>query len=157
LTASPRSRSSLVTLAKSKLHTCIGYVIPSLANPSTSIPLNLWRADHWYNKPSKKAARPSKEDYTYYFKHNVHITTSGNFSTQGLKFCINELGADRCLYSIGKPPEFFHDIRANRIDTPYDSVEDGQAWWRTVDLADDVKWDVGRNNAIRLFKLPLEI
>ena len=68
------------------------------------IPFNLWRANHWYNKPSKKKTRPSKEDYSYYFKHNVSITTSGDFSTEGLKFCVKELGADRCLYSIGKPP-----------------------------------------------------
>ncbi len=61
------------------------------------------RADHWYNKPIKKASRPSKQDYKYYFTHNVSVTTSGFFSTQGLKFCINEIGVDRCLYSIGKP------------------------------------------------------
>lgn len=61
------------------------------------------RADHWYNKPVKKATRPSKQDYKYYFTHNVSVTTSGFFSTQGLKFCINELGLDRCMYSIGRP------------------------------------------------------
>ena len=60
------------------------------------------RADHWYNKPVKKATRPSKHDYKYYFTHNVSITTSGFFSTQGLKFCIGELGLDRCMYSIGE-------------------------------------------------------
>lgn len=66
-----------------------------------SIPFNLWRADHWYNKPVKKAVRPSKEDYSYYFNHNISITTSGNFNTAGLKFCIDQIGAERCLYSIG--------------------------------------------------------
>ncbi|KKY13077.1 putative amidohydrolase 2 [Diplodia seriata] len=50
----------------------------------------------------KRKTRPSKQDYTYYFKHNVHITTSGNFNTAGLKFCINEIGLDRCLYAIGE-------------------------------------------------------
>lgn len=63
----------------------------------------MWRADHWYNKPVKKATRPSKEDYSYYFTHNISITTSGNFNTAGLKFCIDQIGAERCLYSIGKP------------------------------------------------------
>jgi hypothetical protein len=67
----------------------------------SSIPFNLWRACHWYNNPIKKGSRPSKEDYKYYFTHNVHITTSGNFSTAGLKFCIEELGVERCLYAIG--------------------------------------------------------
>jgi 2,3-dihydroxybenzoate decarboxylase len=67
----------------------------------TSISFNLWRACHWYNNPNKKGSRPSKEDYKYYFTHNVHITTSGNYSTPGLKFCIEELGVERCLYAIG--------------------------------------------------------
>lgn len=68
------------------------------------IPFNLWRADHWYNKPVKKKTRPSKHDYSYYFKHNISITTSGNFSTPGLKFCVEQLGVERCLYSIGMHP-----------------------------------------------------
>ncbi|KGO61945.1 Amidohydrolase 2 [Penicillium expansum] len=107
-----------------------------------NIPFNLWRASHWYNKPSKKATRPSLHDYSYYFHKNIFITTSGNFSTPGLKFCIEELGVERCLYS---------------IDTPYDQVKEGQEWWRTVELKDNYKELVGRENAIRLFKLPIEI
>ncbi|KJR80263.1 2,3-dihydroxybenzoate decarboxylase [Sporothrix schenckii 1099-18] len=106
------------------------------------IPFNLVRADHWYNKPVKKQSRPSKEDYRYYFTHNVSITTSGNFSTQGLKFCIGELGVDRCLYA---------------IDYPYDSVKVAQDWWKNVDLPDADKEAIGRTNAIKLFKLPLEL
>lgn len=105
------------------------------------IPFNLWRADHWYNKPVKKATRPSKEDYSYYFKHNISITTSGNFSTQGLKFCINEIGVERCMYS---------------IDYPYDQIKEAQDWWKGIDLPEDQKQAVARANAIRLFKLPLE-
>jgi len=107
-----------------------------------NIPLNLWRSCHWYNKPMKKATRPSKEDYRYYFTHNVSITTSGNFNTRGLKFCIEEIGVDRCLYS---------------IDTPYDTVKEGQDWWKTVDLPEREKEAVARGNAIRLFKLPLDL
>ncbi|KAK7715927.1 hypothetical protein SLS57_006678 [Botryosphaeria dothidea] len=106
------------------------------------IPFNLWRADHWLNKPQKKKTRPSKHDYTYYFKKNVHITTSGNFNTAGLKFCVNEIGYERCLYA---------------IDTPYDVIEEGQEWWRNIDLPEPQKDAVARRNAIRLFKLPLEI
>ncbi|KAL1836795.1 hypothetical protein VTJ49DRAFT_4637 [Mycothermus thermophilus] len=106
------------------------------------IPFNLWRADHWYNKPSKKATRPSKHDYSYYFTRNISITTSGNFNTPALKFCIDQIGAERCLYS---------------IDYPYDKIGEAQYWWLTVDLPEDQKRLVGRENAIRLFKLPLEL
>ena len=66
------------------------------------IPFNLVRADHWINKPVKKATRPCKEDYSYYFTHNISITTSGDFNTLGLKLCIDQIGVDRCLYSIGE-------------------------------------------------------
>jgi hypothetical protein len=68
----------------------------------SSIPFNLWRADHWYNKPVKSKNRPSKQDYTYYMTHNVSVTTSGNYSTKALKYCIDVLGEERCMYSIGK-------------------------------------------------------
>ncbi|KAH9204915.1 hypothetical protein DL95DRAFT_471058 [Leptodontidium sp. 2 PMI_412] len=107
-----------------------------------NIPFNLWRASHWYNKMEKKPSRPSIHDYLYYFRHNVYITTSGNFSTKGLKFCIGELGIERCLYS---------------IDTPYDNISEAQEWWKTVDLPEDQKNAVARENAIRLLKLPLEL
>ncbi|SPN98957.1 related to 5-carboxyvanillate decarboxylase [Cephalotrichum gorgonifer] len=106
------------------------------------IPFNLWRANHWYNKPVKRATRPSKEDYGYYFKHNISITTSGFYSTQGLKFCIGEIGVDRCMYS---------------IDYPYDTIKEAQDWWKGLDLPEDQKVAVARQNAIRLFKLPLEL
>jgi len=43
------------------------------------------------------------------------------------------------------------------VDTPYDNIEEGQAWWKTVDLDQEAKEKVGRTNAIKLFKLPLEV
>ena len=55
-----------------------------------------------YNKPNKKATRPSKEDYGYYFARNVHVTTSGFFSTPALKFVVEQVGINRVMYSIGK-------------------------------------------------------
>lgn len=105
------------------------------------IPFNLWRASHWINHPFKRGARPMKHDYSYYFARNVSVTTSGNYNTRGLKFCIDEIGLERCLYA---------------IDTPYDTVEEAQNWWKAIDLPEDHKEAVGRTNAIRLFKLPLE-
>ncbi|XP_014551001.1 hypothetical protein COCVIDRAFT_42604 [Bipolaris victoriae FI3] len=106
-----------------------------------NIPLNLRRASHWYNKSSKQATRPSKNDYNFYFQNNVYITTSGNFFTPGLKLCIETINLDRCLYA---------------IDTPYEDIEEEQSWWKTVDSDNEAKDKVGRVNAIKLFKLPLE-
>ncbi|KAJ4289676.1 hypothetical protein N0V90_011005 [Kalmusia sp. IMI 367209] len=105
------------------------------------VPFNLWRASHWINHPFKRGSRPMKQDYSYYWTHNVNITTSGNYNTRGLKYCIEEIGLNRCLYA---------------IDTPYETVEEGQNWWKSVDLPEDQKEAVARKNAIRLFKLPLE-
>jgi 2,3-dihydroxybenzoate decarboxylase len=97
-----------------------------------------------------------KHDYTYYWTHNVSITTSGDYSTRGLKFCIEELGLDRCMYAIGKLISLVAGVLLIILDTPYDTVEEAQSWWKTIDLSDDQKEAVGRRNAIRLFKLPLE-
>lgn len=130
-------------------------------NIAFSIPFNLWRADHWYNKPVKKATRPSKQDYSYYFTHNVSITTSGNFSTDGLKFCLSQVGADRCLFAIGIKNHInfcfnIFDELIENADYPYDTIEEAQAWWKGIDLPLEQKQLVGRENAIKLFKLPLE-
>lgn len=40
-------------------------------------------------------------------------------------------------------------------DTPYETVKEGQDWWKSVDLPEVQKEAVARKNAIRLFKLPL--
>lgn len=42
------------------------------------------------------------------------------------------------------------------IDTPYEEVKEAQDWWKSVDIPGQVKELVGRTNAIRVFKLPLE-
>jgi 2,3-dihydroxybenzoate decarboxylase len=101
----------------------------------------------------KRATRPSKEDYRYYFTHNISITTSGNFNTRGLKFCMEEIGHDRCLYAIGMQSQ--DDASADTPDTPYDTIKEAQDWWKSVDLPEREKAAVARENAIRLFKLPL--
>jgi hypothetical protein len=43
------------------------------------------------------------------------------------------------------------------LDTPYDTVKEAQDWWKSVDLPERVKEAVARENAIRLFKLPLSL
>ena len=46
-----------------------------------------------------------EHDYSYYWTHNVSISTSGNYNTRGLKYCIEEIGLNRCLYAIGACPQ----------------------------------------------------
>jgi 2,3-dihydroxybenzoate decarboxylase len=97
-----------------------------------------------------------KHDYSYYWTRNVSITTSGNYNTRGLKYCIEELGIDRCMYAIGTLFTASQRCLLMMLDTPYDTVEEAQAWWKSINLPKDQKEAVGRRNAIRLFKLPLE-
>jgi hypothetical protein len=43
------------------------------------------------------------------------------------------------------------------LDTPYDTIKEAQDWWKSVDLPEKEKEAVARENAIRLFKLPLSL
>lgn len=64
---------------------------------------------------------------------------------------------DVCSLSVSKssPGELWGTLTLT--DTPYENVKEGQDWWKTVDLPGEQKEAVARTNAIRLFKLPLEI
>jgi 2,3-dihydroxybenzoate decarboxylase len=44
----------------------------------------------------------------------------------------------------------------SNMDTPYDQIEEAQAWWRAVDIDPTAKEMVAGGNAIKLFKLPLK-
>ncbi|KAF5548896.1 amidohydrolase 2 [Fusarium mexicanum] len=106
------------------------------------IPFNLWRASYWYDHMRGTSARKSQHNYAYYWRKNFYVTTAGTYTTPGLKLAIGELGIDRCLYS---------------IDTPYNNIEEAQTWWKDADLTPTDKILVGRDNAIKLLKLPLEL
>jgi 2,3-dihydroxybenzoate decarboxylase len=97
-----------------------------------------------------KAKVNSKESLLYYFKNNIHVTTSGHYSDETLQLCmkvyvpllgrlIYSLGPDRVIYS---------------IDTAYEWCEEGAKWWDNIDwLSDAEKVQMGRDNAIKLLKL----
>jgi 2,3-dihydroxybenzoate decarboxylase len=76
---------------------------------------------------------------------NVYLTTSGNFSTQALLFTIDVVGVDRVLFS---------------IDAPYEQIEEGQTWWKSLEdgkvLDEESLRKIGRENAIKLMRLPLK-
>jgi len=72
------------------------------------------------------------------YKHR----STPNSSMQNFRADVEKLGVDRCLYA---------------IDTPYEIVKEAQDWWKTVDLPEKEKEAVARSNAVKLFKLPLDI
>ena len=84
----------------------------------------------------------AKYPVRYYFSKNIWITTSGHFSTPNLQNAINEIGADRIMFS---------------IDHPYEDIEEGAAWWDSATINPNDKVNMGRNNAIKLLKLDLPL
>jgi 2,3-dihydroxybenzoate decarboxylase len=102
------------------------------------IPFDLWRINHWFEDVKKPLGLSCKKTIRDYFAQNIWITTSGHFSTPTLKYCIEEIGADRILFS---------------IDYPFESFGDACPWFDDLDLDDATKRKIGKDNAKTLFKL----
>lgn len=102
------------------------------------IPFDLWRINHWFEDVKKPLGLSCKKTIRDYFAQNIWITTSGHFSTPTLKYCIEEIGVDRILFS---------------IDYPFESFGDACPWFDGLDLDDVAKRKIGRDNAKKLFKL----
>lgn len=97
---------------------------------------DLWRIDNRLKNWSRGAlAQRSVRDY---FRTNIFVSTSGEFSTPALHHIIAEIGADRIMFAVDYP---FED---NKIATD---------WFKTVDLAPGIWEAIGRDNIARLLKL----
>jgi 2,3-dihydroxybenzoate decarboxylase len=79
----------------------------------------------------------AKKTIYEYFKVNIWLTTSRQFSTAVLQFCIDLVGADRIFYS---------------VDYPYECYHDASNWFDNVNLNTRDKLKVGRENAKMLLK-----
>lgn len=114
------------------------------------IPFDFWRINHWFEDVKKPISVEEggimcKKTIYDYFKTNIWLTTSGHFSTTTLKYVVNEIGADRMLFS---------------VDYPYETIENGCAWWdndakaiaEAVGGVDNYR-RIGRDNAKALLKL----
>jgi 2,3-dihydroxybenzoate decarboxylase len=66
--------------------------------------MHIWRADQHAKNWGKMMGGKNQKTYDYYFHNNIWVTTSGNFNTKALLFCIDVLGVDRIIYSIGILP-----------------------------------------------------
>jgi predicted TIM-barrel fold metal-dependent hydrolase len=86
-------------------------------------------------KGSKAKERPS-----YYFANNFYITTSGHFHTKPFLEAIEQIGVERVLFS---------------VDYPYEQMDTGARWFDDMLLENEIKFQVGRSNAGRLFSLNL--
>lgn len=102
------------------------------------LPFDLDRTHRWLELVEKRRGMPAKKTIYEYFKDNIWLTTSGQFSTIVLQFCITLVGADRILYS---------------VDYPYESYADASNWFDNLELNTRDKLKIGRENAKKLLKL----
>ena len=102
------------------------------------IPFDLWRADNVLKKNPRGI--PAKKTLRAYMRSNIHVSTSGQFHDPPLHLAIQEMGAERVLFS---------------IDYPYESMEQGSIWFDQAKLSDAERLAIGRSNAVSLFGLNL--
>lgn len=67
---------------------------------------DLWRLDHKLDRKRFPTMPMAKNKLIRdYFANNIHITTSGHYSSRMLQACISEIGADRIQFAIDYPCE----------------------------------------------------
>lgn len=111
-----------------------------LGHNGEHIVYDLWRIDNRIRLLPQDC--PAKKSVRSYFRTNVQITTSGEFSDPAIRHAIQEIGADRVLFS---------------IDTPYEDSEAGASWFASAPLDEEERRAIARGNAIRLLKLPISV
>ncbi len=83
----------------------------------------------------------AKHRASYYFSRNFWLTTSGHFHTKPFLEAIEQIGQDKILFS---------------VDYPYEQMDTAGRWFDDLQLSNELKLRIGRENANSLFKLGLE-
>ncbi|WP_029897063.1 amidohydrolase family protein [Nocardia brasiliensis] len=98
------------------------------------LPFNIWRTDH------RTAVAPRglavEKSFGYYLRTNFYLTTSGNFRTPALLNTIQEVGADRLLFS---------------VDYPFEDMHEAAAWFDRLELNERDHHKIAYANAVELF------
>lgn len=111
-----------------------------LGHLGENIPFALWRLDARmrFSPRGYRGKRPLGD----YFRDHFHITTSGNFNDPAFRCTLDVLGRDRVYFS---------------ADYPFERMEDAADWYDATDvITDEERVQIGRTNAIELFKLDLD-
>jgi len=109
-----------------------------LGHLGEGLPYGIWRVDHrnaWTKQPPRY---PAKRKLGEYFQENFYLTVSGNFRTQSLLGAMLEIGADRILFS---------------TDWPFENIDHAAKWFDAVPISEDDRRKIGRDNAVRLFRI----
>jgi 2,3-dihydroxybenzoate decarboxylase len=112
-----------------------------LGHLGEGIPVQLWRIDGrnmWMNEPHRY---PAKHGVGHYFRKHFHVTTSGNFHTPSMLNAVAELGVERVMFS---------------VDWPFEDIGQGCEWFDAAAIGEADRIKIGRDNAIKLFKLKLK-
>jgi gamma-resorcylate decarboxylase len=112
-----------------------------LGHIGEGIPVYLWRIDNRNGWMKARHKYPAKHGVAHYFRKHFHLTTSGNFDTAALVNAMTVMGADRVMFS---------------VDWPFESVDEGSQWFDKAEISEADRVKIGRENAIRLFRLPLQ-
>jgi 2,3-dihydroxybenzoate decarboxylase len=111
-----------------------------LGHLGEGIPVYIWRIDGrngWMKAPHQY---PAKHGVGHYFRKHFHVTTSGNFHTPSMVNAMTELGAERVMFS---------------VDWPFEAVDEGARWFDAAEISEADRVKIGRENAIKLFKLKI--
>jgi 5-carboxyvanillate decarboxylase len=114
-----------------------------LGHMGESLPYWLFRFDNIYEMMMSQGQVPAgmiklERKPSEYVKSNMHITTSGMFSDDVLKFVIDAVGVDRIMFA---------------IDYPFESSKAGADWIRAAPITAEQKEMILSGNAQRLFKI----
>jgi gamma-resorcylate decarboxylase len=107
-----------------------------LGHLGEGLPSSIWRADHRIRKFPRGI--PASKPLSEYLRSNFYITTAGNFRTQTLIGVMMEVGAERLLFS---------------TDYPFEEISDAADWFNKASISETDRVNIGRLNAMKLFKL----
>jgi len=115
------------------LKICIGHL-------GENIPFGLWRIDARmrFSRRGYRGNRPLGD----YFRDHFHITTSGNFNDPAFRCTLDTIDHNKIYFC---------------ADYPFEKMEDASTWFDNSAVVDDaLRKQIGRTNAINLFKLDLK-
>ena len=110
-----------------------------LGHMGENIPFALWRIDERmrFSRRGYLGKRPLGD----YFREHFHITVSGLFNDPAFRCALDVMGRERMYFS---------------TDYPFARMEDAAGWYDATDvITDEERGQIGRSNAIELFKLDL--
>lgn len=100
------------------------------------LPFNIWRTDHRLAVAPRGLA--VNHTFGHYLRSNFYLTTSGNFRTPALLNALQEVGADRLLFS---------------ADYPFEDMREAAEWFDRLELNDADLHKIAYGNAEALLSL----